>query len=48
MFDIEYKGGNTVVIATKKATLVLDPNQAVVGLKPLVVKMRFSWRQRRD
>ncbi len=38
MFDIEYKGGNTVVIATKKATLVVDPNQAVVGLKPLVVK----------
>lgn len=38
MFDIEYKGGNTVVIATKKATLVVDPKQSVVGLKDLVVK----------
>lgn len=38
MFDIEYKGGNTVVIATKKATLVVDPKQSLVGLKDLVVK----------
>lgn len=38
MFDIEYKGGNTVVIATKKATLVIDPKQSVVGLKDLAVK----------
>ena len=38
MFDIEYKGGNTIVITTKKATLVLDPKQSVVGLKDLSVK----------
>lgn len=38
MFDIEYKGGNTVVIATKKATLVADPRQSVVGLKDIAVK----------
>ena len=38
MFEIEYKGGNTVVIATKKATLVTDPKQTLVGLKDYVVK----------
>ncbi len=38
MFDIEYKGGNTVVIATKKATLVLDPKLSIVGLKDLAIK----------
>jgi len=38
MFDIEYKGGNTVVIATKKMTLVSDPKQSLVGLKDLVIK----------
>jgi len=38
MFELEYKGGNTVVIATKKASLVTDPRQSVVGLKDLVVK----------
>ncbi len=38
MFDIEYKGGNTVVIATKKASLVVDPKQSLIGLKDLVVK----------
>ena len=38
MFDIEYKGGNTVVIATKKATLVVDPKLSLVGLKDLAVK----------
>lgn len=38
MFDIEYKGGNTVVIATKKATLVIDPKLSVVGLKDVVIK----------
>ena len=35
MFDIEYKGGNTVVIATKKAKLVTDPKQSLVGLKDI-------------
>jgi L-ascorbate metabolism protein UlaG (beta-lactamase superfamily) len=38
MFDIEYKGGNGVVIATKKNTLVIDPKLSVVGLKDLGVK----------
>jgi L-ascorbate metabolism protein UlaG (beta-lactamase superfamily) len=38
MFDIEYKGGNTVTIATKNATLVTDPKLSVVGLKDLNVK----------
>lgn len=38
MFDIEYKGGNTVVITTKKATLVVDPKLSIVGLKDLAVK----------
>lgn len=38
MFDIEYKGGNGVVIATKKTTVVVDPNLSVVGLKDLSVK----------
>lgn len=38
MFDIEYKGGNSVVIATKKTTVVIDPKLSVVGLKDLAVK----------
>ena len=38
MFDIEYKGGNTVVISTKKASLVADPKQSVVGLKDYKLK----------
>jgi L-ascorbate metabolism protein UlaG (beta-lactamase superfamily) len=38
MFDIEYKGGNGVVIATKKTTAVIDPKLSLVGLKDLVVK----------
>lgn len=38
MFDIEYKGGNTVVIATKKATMICDPKMSVVGLKDLSTK----------
>lgn len=38
MFDIEYKGGNTIVIATKKATAVIDPKLSVVGLKDLQAK----------
>lgn len=33
MFDIEYKGGNGVVITTKKATLTIDPKLSAVGLK---------------
>lgn len=38
MFDIEYKGGNGLIISTKKTELVIDPNLSVVGLKPLAVK----------
>ena len=38
MFDIEYKGGNTVVISTKKAKIVTDPKLSTVGLKDLSVK----------
>lgn len=38
MFDIEYKGGNTVVFTTKKTTLVVDPKTSVVGLKDTVIK----------
>lgn len=38
MFDIEYKGGNSVVIATKKTTLVIDPMTSVVGLKNISTK----------
>lgn len=37
MFEIEYKGGNAVVIATKKSTLVVDPKLSAVGLKDLTV-----------
>lgn len=35
MFDIEYKGGNTVVISTKKSTLITDPKLSLLGLKDL-------------
>jgi L-ascorbate metabolism protein UlaG (beta-lactamase superfamily) len=38
MFDIEYKGGNGVVITTKKTTVVIDPKLSVVGFKDLAVK----------
>ncbi len=38
MFDIEYKGGNGVVITSKKTQVVIDPQLSVVGLKNLSVK----------
>ena len=38
MFDIEYKGANAIVFATKKVRLVFDPNLAVVGAKNVSVK----------
>ncbi len=38
MFDIEYKGGNGVVIATKKTTLVADPKLSLIGLHDLAGK----------
>ncbi len=38
MFDIEYKGGNGIVITTKKTTVVIDPKLSLVGLKDLSTK----------
>lgn len=38
MFDIEYKGGNGVVISTKKLDAVIDPKLSLIGLKDLSVK----------
>ncbi len=38
MFDVEYKGGNTVLISTKKAVIVVDPKLSIVGLKDTVLK----------
>lgn len=38
MFEIEYKGGNTVVLSTKQATVVFDPKASVVGLKDVIIK----------
>jgi hypothetical protein len=38
MFDIEYKGGNGLIISTKKSEVIADPNLEVVGLKPLSTK----------
>jgi len=42
MFDIEYKGGNTVVIATKKSKLISDPKLSLVGLKDVEPKGMVS------
>lgn len=38
MFDIDYKGGNSVVIATKNLKLVSDPKLSIFGLKDANVK----------
>lgn len=38
MFEVEYKGGNGVVISSKKASIVADPKTSVVGLKDVSVK----------
>jgi L-ascorbate metabolism protein UlaG (beta-lactamase superfamily) len=38
MFDIEYKGGNTVIIAAKKGFVVLDPKLSLLGLKDISTK----------
>ncbi|NTW62241.1 Zn-dependent hydrolase [Candidatus Saccharibacteria bacterium] len=38
MFEIEYKGGNSVIISAKKAKIVTDPKISVVGLKDLSTK----------
>lgn len=38
MFEVEYKGANTVAISTKKGTIVTDPKLSLVGLKDANVK----------
>ena len=38
MFDIEYKGGNCVVISSKKINIITDPKLSLVGLKDANVK----------
>ena len=38
MFDIEYKGGNGVILASKKATVIVDPKLSLVGLKDIKTK----------
>lgn len=38
MFEIEYKGANCVVLATKNSSIVTDPKLSVVGLKDLAIK----------
>ena len=38
MFEIEYKGANSIVIITKKAKLIVDPKLSVVGLKDISTK----------
>ena len=38
MFDIEYKGANSIVISTKKISLVTDPKHSIFGDKDLVIK----------
>lgn len=38
MFEIEYKGANSVIISTKKSKLVVDPKLSIVGLKDISAK----------
>lgn len=38
MFDIEYKGGNGIVLASKSTTIVVDPRLSLVGLKDIKTK----------
>lgn len=38
MFDLEYKGGNSVVFASKKVSLMMDPKLSLVGLKDIKTK----------
>lgn len=42
MFEVEYKGGNGVVISSAKASVVADPKTSLVGLKDLAVKDRIE------
>jgi L-ascorbate metabolism protein UlaG (beta-lactamase superfamily) len=38
MFEVEYKGANSVSITTKKGTIITDPKLSLVGLKDLNTK----------
>jgi L-ascorbate metabolism protein UlaG (beta-lactamase superfamily) len=38
MFEIEYKGANTVLISSKSTSLVFDPKLSLVGQKDVMVK----------
>ncbi|MES2631160.1 MAG: MBL fold metallo-hydrolase [Patescibacteria group bacterium] len=38
MFEIEYKGANSVAISTKKGTIITDPKLSLVGLKDVSTK----------
>lgn len=38
MFELEYKGGNSLIVSSKKTTLNVDPKASLVGLKDLKVK----------
>ena len=38
MFDIEYKGGNCVVISSKKINIITDPKLSLLGLKDANIK----------
>ena len=37
MFDIEYKGGNSIIVKSKNTTVVFDPKLSVNGLKDLAL-----------
>ena len=38
MFELEYKGGNSVIFSSKKTSLVVDPKLSLVGLKDIKTK----------
>lgn len=38
MFEIEYKGGNSVIISSKKTSLYVDPKLSVVGLNDIKIR----------
>lgn len=38
MFEIEYKGGNCVVLSTKQSKMVADPKLSLIGLKDVATK----------
>ena len=43
MFDVEYKGGNTIMLSSKKATIVTDPRLSVIGLKIQKLRTALNW-----